>query len=312
MENVSVIIPVYNRADRIGRCLESVLRQTYRAVEIIIIDDGSTDNLEEMIRPVWNQVRLIRQENKGQGAARNAGIQAAKGEWIAFLDSDDLWDEKKLEIQMNSILTKGYEWGHTKARIIPTSDRPRFFGDWFRDGRSGMIARQLLQTNFICTSSVVLKKDILEEVGCFSEDRELQNFEDYELWLRIAALVGIDYVDEPLTLYTTESLDSAQQESRLMQIEKNERVMQHIERLPFTVYSKKSIRKRRIGYQQYQFQNALVKGDIEQAQVILKGLRAIENRKWKLLVNKLLVDSPRWLIESIFRVYHQFIKIEGI
>jgi glycosyltransferase involved in cell wall biosynthesis len=312
METVSVVIPVYNRANVIGRCLESVLRQTYRAVEIIVVDDGSTDNLSEMVQPVWNQIHLIRQPNRGQGAARNAGIKAAKGGWVAFLDSDDLWEEKKLEIQMRSILSKGYEWGHTKAAILPQSENQRFFGDWFHGNRNGMVAQDLLQTNFICTSSVLIKKQVLDQVGGFSEDREIQNFEDYELWLRIAAMIGIDYVDIPLTLYTTESMNRARQESVLRQIEKNEEVMKKLESLPFSIYSSAQIKKRRFRYQQHQFQQALMEGDQGLAKAVLNRMEKNGFSMFSMLTNRLLVDSPPWLLNWLRRIYYQFFKRAGI
>ena len=312
METVSVIIPVYNRADRIGRCLESVLSQTYRQLEIIVVDDGSTDNLVQMVKPVWNQIKLIHQENLGQGAARNTGVRVARGDWVAFLDPDDLWDPRKLEVQMNYLEQTGYEWAHNRTRIIPEHELQQYFGDWFKGERSGKIAKQLLNTNFICTSSVVVKKSILIDVGGFSEDRELQNFEDYELWLRIAALVPIGYVDEPLTFYTTDSLDNAQQESRLTQIKKNELVMKRLEKMPFDTYTKSGIFRRKIRYKQDHFQQALLAGYTEQARIILDGLNKDEKRLWKRLFNQVLLHIPHWFIRIVHKLYYKFFKRRGI
>lgn len=311
MKTVSVIIPVYNHADRIGRCLESVLSQTYRQLEIIIVDDGSTDNLVQMVKPVWNQIKLIHQENMGQGAARNAGVRVARGDWVAFLDSDDLWDPRKLEVQMNYLEQTDYEWVHNRTRILPELEVPQYFGDWFQGERSGKVAKQLLSTNFICTSSVVIRKSILVDVGGFSEDRELQNFEDYELWLRIAALVPIGYVDEPLTFYTTDSLDSAQQESRLTKIKKNELVMRRLEKMPFDTYTKSGIFRRRIQYKQDHFQQALLAGYKEQARIIMEGLNRDEKRVWKRFFNTMLLHSPQWLITLQSRIYYMFFKRKG-
>src|SRR5690349_3602213 len=100
MPKVSVIIPTYNRAQFIARAVDSVLEQTYKDFEIIVIDDGSSDNTQEILKAYEGKIRYVYQQNKGISAARNRGIQEAKGEYIAFLDSDDVWKPEKLSVQV--------------------------------------------------------------------------------------------------------------------------------------------------------------------------------------------------------------------
>ena len=101
MPKVSVIIPTYNRSKYVTKAIDSVLAQTYRDFEIIVVDDGSTDNTKEVLKPYTDRIKYLYQENTGVSAARNAGIRAAGGQWIAFLDSDDEWLPEKLSIQMD-------------------------------------------------------------------------------------------------------------------------------------------------------------------------------------------------------------------
>ena len=103
MPKVSVIIPTYNRSLSVREAIESVLAQTYRDFELIVVDDGSADNTPSVLGSFGERIRGIRQANAGVSAARNAGIRAAKGEWVAFLDSDDLWVPQKLERQMAGV-----------------------------------------------------------------------------------------------------------------------------------------------------------------------------------------------------------------
>jgi glycosyltransferase involved in cell wall biosynthesis len=313
METVSVIIPVYNRADQIGRCLESVLGQTYRHIEIIVVDDGSTDNLVEMVKPVWHQIKLIHhQKNLGPGAARNTGIRVARGDWIAFLEVDDLWDLRKIEIQMEYLVKSGHDWVHTKALVLSNEEQKRFYSDWFTESRSGMIGRALLRRNFICTSSVVIRRSILEEAGGFLEDQALVHFEDYELWLRIAAFVPIGYIDQPLALVTTDSLDNSRRESTLSQIQKNELLMQRLEKLPVAVYTKSGIFRRRVGFKRDHFLQALLDGYREQARVIMEALNNEESHPWKQFINQLLLHSPHWVIRLEYAFYFRFLRRKGI
>ncbi|OQX29395.1 MAG: hypothetical protein B0D92_03920 [Spirochaeta sp. LUC14_002_19_P3] len=199
MDTVSVIIPTYNRS--IIRALESVMAQTWRNLEIIIVDDGSTDGSTDGTRmKAWieqSAVRIIRTANRGVAAARNTGVEAAAGPWIAFLDSDDTWAECKLEKQMRHIRA------HPDIRIVYTSER------WIRRGvrvnppkayrkYGGDVFLHCLPVCLIAPSSVLMQLSLFREMGGF--DPAYPVCEDYDLWLRICSLYPVGLVDEELTV----------------------------------------------------------------------------------------------------------------
>ena len=194
---VSVVIPTFNRINLLERAVNSVIRQTKNAFEIIVIDDGSDDNSSEMVKQKFGSVILVRQENYGVSAARNRGIEISKGDWIALLDSDDEWKPNKLEKQINAL----------------SEDPDCFFchtnETWIRNGvrvnqgkrhkkYGGYIFDKCLDICRISPSSTLFKKNILEHVGWF--DTQLPVCEDYDLWLRITADYKILFVDEPLII----------------------------------------------------------------------------------------------------------------
>ncbi len=194
---ISVIIPVYNRAHSIGRALDSVLAQQSAADEIIVIDDGSTDHTADIIEQDYPQVKLIRQLNKGVSAARNVGIQAASHEWIALLDSDDEWLPDKL---------KSIRQVHEKNR-----DEVLFHSDeiWIRNGvrvnpmnkhqkSGGFIFEQCLPLCVISPSAAVIRRSVLDHIGLFNEN--LPACEDYDLWLRLCHRHAVFYIDQPLII----------------------------------------------------------------------------------------------------------------
>ncbi|MEJ2053175.1 MAG: glycosyltransferase family A protein [Calditrichaceae bacterium] len=179
---ISVIIPVFNRPQLIKRAIDSVLNQSRKADEIIVVNDGSTDNTKEVITEYKNAVCLIDQENMGVSAARNTGIRSAKYEWLAFLDSDDEWHRDKL-LKAEEFHEKNPEYGIFQSDEI-----------WFRNGRrvnprikhqkiGGWIYKQSLPLCIVSPSAVVINKDIFEDAGLF--DEEFIVCEDYDLWLRI-------------------------------------------------------------------------------------------------------------------------------
>jgi glycosyltransferase involved in cell wall biosynthesis len=186
----SVIVPTYNRAHLISETIESVLAQTFKDFELIIVDDGSTDNTKEVIKSYLSDPRVIYiyQENKERAAARNNGIRNSTGEWIALLDSDDLWLPNHLEVSFNTIkkikppaLVYSYSYlANDKGNIISKLKTKSFEGyvleQIIKQGHSGF-------TN----SSSSIHKAILNDVGLFNEDRTLSGSEDTELWIRIAS-----------------------------------------------------------------------------------------------------------------------------
>jgi glycosyltransferase involved in cell wall biosynthesis len=187
----SVIIPVYNRAAVIARAVESVLAQSRPADEIIVVDDGSVDETASFLNQYLPQIKIIRQENGGVSAARNTGIRAATGEWIALLDSDDEWLPQKLELAMR------YIQAHPDCKIFQTEEI------WIRNGKrvnpknkhkkkGGFIYKESLPLCIVSPSAVVIKRSLFDETGLF--DETLPVCEDYDLWLRVSRKykIGLD------------------------------------------------------------------------------------------------------------------------
>lgn len=192
---VSVIIPTYNRAEWLRQALESVFVQTWRDFEVIVVDDGSTDSSEQVVADCGDRVQYIRQENGGAANARNRGVTAARGEWIAFLDSDDLWLPHKLDRCMDRIRrdSKTVFVFHPMVEIDENGGVVR--------GRSkrpaeGRVLDRLFAHCFVHTPTVVVRRDVLDEAGGF--DPALEVCEDYALWIRIASKHPFTLVDEPL------------------------------------------------------------------------------------------------------------------
>jgi glycosyltransferase involved in cell wall biosynthesis len=232
---VSVIIPTFNRAERCKRAVESVVNQSYANLEILVIDDGSTDNTKEVIDGIDERLRYIYQENAGVSAARNTGIKNTKGEFIAFLDSDDIWLPWKLELQINLLNSDkniGMIWSEMSAvddkgeqlyekylEKMYTSykyfDRDRYFdvinevGDywhscpkWLENLKvyTGYIYPWMFMGNLVHTSTVVMRKTRVETVGYFNEDLK-KSGEDYEYHFRTCKKGIVAYVDVPTIQY---------------------------------------------------------------------------------------------------------------
>jgi glycosyltransferase involved in cell wall biosynthesis len=194
---ISVVIPTYNRATMVAEAVESVLRQEMDGVEVIVVDDGSNDDTRESLAPFLSHIRYTYQERTGVSAARNAGIGLAHGEWLAFLDSDDLWLPQKLARQTE------YLHRHPELRICQTEEV------WIRDGQRwnpkryhkkpcGHCFDALLERCLVSPSAVMLHRELLEEVGEF--DVNLPACEDYDMWLRIGWRHAIGLVPEALVI----------------------------------------------------------------------------------------------------------------
>ncbi|MEW5733797.1 MAG: glycosyltransferase [Thermodesulfobacteriota bacterium] len=198
---VSVIIPAYNSARFLPGCLASVLSQDYPVHEIIVSDDGSTDNIEDALAPFLAdpRVRLLSAPNAGPSAARNRGIRAATGDAVAFLDADDLWLPGKLSRQIPLLAPPrvGLVYG-LRTHMDPDGNPiPKEQPDCFR----GNVLSRIFSYNFVCTSSAVVKKQCFETTGFF--DESLTTAEDFDLWIRIAAFFDFDFVPEPVACYRT-------------------------------------------------------------------------------------------------------------
>lgn len=192
---VSVIIPTYNRAHPVGRAIESVLNQTYQDFELIVVDDGSTDNTEEIIKEFQLKdnriIYLKHDENKGGSAARNTGIKASKGEYIAFLDSDDEWLPEKLEIEIRIlnddrnliICSTGYTFINEKNGVIIGSSKVQ---------EERISQKIVLRGQCITTNDFIADKEKVIKVGGF--DEKLSARQDWDFWIRIISL-GMGYQD---------------------------------------------------------------------------------------------------------------------
>ena len=191
---VSVIIPTYNRYELLKRALISVFAQTHQPKEVIVVDDGSTDNTSQ-IKKDFPNIIYIYQKNKGVSSARNIGIKASTCSYIAFLDSDDEWHEDKLNIQVNFHKNnKDILISYTDELWIRNNEIVKIPKKFVKHG--GEIFKECLSHCIIAPSATLIHKSLLDEVGLFDESLEV--CEDYDLWLRIAVKNEIGLVDEKL------------------------------------------------------------------------------------------------------------------
>jgi glycosyltransferase involved in cell wall biosynthesis len=206
---VSVVIPTYNRKTVLLDSIASVQQQTFGDLEILVCDDGSTDGSREAVQAAADadaRIRWIPGEHCGYpGTVRNRGIRAARGEWIAFQDSDDLWIATKLDRQL-AVLRAAPEaqfiYSHAAA-VLPDGRRVRMTP--FRIRRQGAVFDTLLMYSVVHAQTVLVRRSLLDRVGHFNEDMRLKIAEDYELFLRLAAAAPFHFVAEDLVLYRTQA-----------------------------------------------------------------------------------------------------------
>lgn len=199
---VSVIIATYNYGRYLGGAIASALGQTFQDLEVIVIDDGSTDNTPQVITPFLAEARLryVRTENHGQPAAENVGIRLSQGPWIAFLDADDLWLPHKLERQL-ALTREDPELGVVYSRRLMIDSDGRPLAAHPRSAFRGYVLKQMFRDNFVCFSSSVVNRDVFDLLGPFNE--QYRHASDYDMWLRAGLHYRFDYVDEPLVSYRT-------------------------------------------------------------------------------------------------------------
>ena len=200
MTKITTIIPVYNAEKYIRATLTAALAQCEVDQEIIVIDDGSTDDTWHIVQEFQSTVRAERQDNGGPARARNHGAKLATGNWLAFLDADDVWLPHKLSTQLKHtdektslIYSDRYNIGHLERVCERQSDSVELF--------EGDVFEPLLLNNFITTSSVLIRKDRFFELGGFEEHPSLLGVEDWDLWLRHASEEHVALVREPLLNY---------------------------------------------------------------------------------------------------------------
>ncbi len=196
VEDISVIIPTHNRCKLLKRAISSVLNQTIRAREIIIVDNGSTDNTSEMISSLFPEISYIHEKRKGVSIARNLGIKNCHSTWIAFLDSDDAWEPQKLEKQLffSNNINKKYRLIHTNEIWYKNN---KFKNQLKKHEKSGGdIFQKSLELCCISPSSALIKKEIFDDYGFFDEG--LKVCEDYDMWIRITAKEEVGFLDKAL------------------------------------------------------------------------------------------------------------------
>ena len=191
---ISVVIPTHQRAALLQRALASVFAQTQPAFEVLVIDDGSDDHTRSLVQRDFPDCRYLQQENRGVSSARNLGIDAARGDWIAFLDSDDEWLPGKLAAQTQLLSAQpGMRICHTEEIWIRNGRRVNPMKKHAKTG--GRIFRRCLPLCVISPSSVLLERSLLQEAGMF--DETLPACEDYDLWLRICVEYPVAFVEQP-------------------------------------------------------------------------------------------------------------------
>jgi len=195
--DISVVIPAYNVEDYIVDAVESVLNQTLHASEIIVVNDGSTDNTSNLLSKYCKKITIIHQKNAGLAASRNRGVKEARGNVIAFLDADDIWMPKKLQMQNEKLNSFDIVYSNC-INFGEIGGLPEIAIRSYKV-REGDVWDDLLFGNFITASSVVMKKSLFEQAGGFNET--YRSCEDWDLWFRCSENNSVGYCSEPLVKY---------------------------------------------------------------------------------------------------------------
>lgn len=216
---VSVIIPAYNAQDFIGEAIRSVLEQNYPHIELIVVDDGSTDRTAQEARAFGERVRVLEKANGGAAAARNYGISVAQGELIAFLDADDIWLPGKLSTQVSYLMQHPEVGMVTSNFLLWCPEHDGSFGqpptpivepnaDDIVGQHSGWIYGELLCDCVVCTITVLIRRAVVDSVGLFNE--QLRTGEDYEYWLRVSRHAQVTKLNRDFACYRIHSQSTTQ------------------------------------------------------------------------------------------------------
>lgn len=210
-----MIVPVYNGARYLAESLDSALAQDYPRLEVIVVDDGSTDETPAVLARYGERIRALRQANQGAAAARNAALKASRGEYIAFLDADDLWAPHKLSIQVRHLeehpqVDMAYSaWTVVESASAASQARAAIStasSHQVDELGSGWLYNKLLMDCVIHTTTVVMRRRLLDGVGFF--DPELRRGQDYDYWLRVSRVTRIDKLGEALSIYRLHETNS--------------------------------------------------------------------------------------------------------
>lgn len=214
---VSVIIPSYNSGEYITETINSILKQSYKNIEIIVVDDGSTDRTARILQNYIknNNIKYILQENRGVSRARNTGIASSKGGIVALCDADDVWVENKLELQVPLFNNQDVALVYGGTEVF--GDDIDIDMDHSKAFKRGGIFDDLMRGNFICTSSTLIRKEVIKKVGGF--DEKLKFVEDLDLWLRITSKYKADFTPERVVKYRIHSGNTSSNYVQQYQVE---------------------------------------------------------------------------------------------
>lgn len=193
---ISVVVAAYNSGHLLRATVDSMLAQTYPPSEIIVVDDGSTDDTARVARSYGGRVRVLSEPHRGQPAARNAGVLISEGDFIAFCDSDDIWHPRKLEAQIKLSQTGGFAWVICEAGWMHRDGTPAQVK--MPPSREGDVLASLFLGNFIKSATPLIRREVFEVVGGFNEAPQARIGEDWDMWLRIAARYPLGVVHETL------------------------------------------------------------------------------------------------------------------
>jgi glycosyltransferase involved in cell wall biosynthesis len=212
MQLISIIIPAYNAERYLRASVDTALAQTYEPKEVVVVDDGSTDGTGRILAEYGDRIRVITQGNGGSSAACNAGVAAARGRWVAFLDADDEWLPNKLALQFEQCGASAIS--HTDSVCFGDGIDGEVVRSSFEPGHSGHVLNRLLVGNFITKSSVMMLRDVYLEFGGFPES-ELA-VEDWPFFLKVCARYELGYLPQPVVRYRVHATSKSMQARRMM------------------------------------------------------------------------------------------------
>ena len=304
MPNVSVIIPCYNSEKTIRETIESVLAQTYRDFEIIVVDDGSTDGSKDVILSFGTKLTYIYQENKGQSAAQNTGIRFAKGDYLAFVDADDLWLPQKLEKQIHLLNVKGVEWCYCDCFYFRDGYADKIIEKFSRKvykPHEGWVLRKLLLGNFISSATPLVSKALIMRCGLFDESQDIRIGQDWDHWLRLAANAEVAYVNEPLAMHRLHTESMTFEIDALQAYQYHTNIIEKITALYAQELS--PVKKFVLAHYAARFsRSAWLQGNIDEARILVKKACGLEPGNIKYRILSLFYVLPYHLVHAVIQI----------